>query len=127
MKEKKMEENKNKLPIPVNAPDRNDYVQGFGNKELTVTAGVALLAIIYFICMMVRSTDNIFKVFFMALGSILFTVALIVRDRYNETIIDKIRVIIQYQMVQKKYKYNYRNLYETEVEDEIEGKRTNGK
>lgn len=102
---------KEKLSIPVNVVEQEDFVAGFGNKELLITGVTLIAGIIIGILVYVCSANVIY-----ALGSgialLTITVTLIKRDRFDECIIDKMRFVKLYIKAQKQYVYSYYNIYE---------------
>ena len=53
-----------------------------------------------------------------------FAVMFFRRDRYLENCIDKLMQIYTYMKVQKKYEYEYKNIYEKELEEQWKQKKT---
>lgn len=112
--DKKKEE---KLFMSVKVPDSNDYIQGFGSKELAITmfgaaAAFVILILMYFI------TGNIAKS--IAVGAIITAAVVLVvrRDNCNECLIDKLRQILQYYTGQNRYEFQYYDYLRIEPEKE---------
>lgn len=97
---------KNDLYIPTNVSDSNDIISGFGMKELAITgagAGFALmLAIILY-----SSSKNIVTAVLLPFTVIAVIIVCVRRDKYSESVIDKLRFIWIYYRSQKRYKYQY--------------------
>lgn len=107
---------KDDLYIPVNVPSIELVISGYGKKELTI---VVLLVIIG---LGVGLTN------FIATKSVITTLLppailgagsafLLVRDRYCENMIDKLKYVFLYLKDQKEYEYKYVNIYENVKED----------
>lgn len=105
---------KNKeLYIPVNVPESEDFISGFGNKELAITTITFFVAIVLAIITYV-STDSVFKAVFIAAVLLAVVIIAIKRDKYDESIIDKIKLVNKYRKSQKKFVYEFYNIYEVE-------------
>lgn len=106
---------KKDLYIPVNVPDRNEFVPGFGNQEL-VACGVALaLGIVTFVimkygfgCGMVKSLIGCIS--FLAIAIVIFK-----KDKFGENLVYKLQYVIRFFQSQKRYVYKQYNIYEGEV------------
>lgn len=99
------------LYFPANVIDRNDFISGFGGKELMATLiafGTAIAAIV--ICFL--STGNMFLSVFVGIVIVAVTIILVRRDKFDESVIDKVRYIILYYRSQKRFVYDYYNIYE---------------
>lgn len=108
---------KKELYIPVNVPEREDFISGFGGKELTIT-GISLLIGIIVAAVIFVQTDAAFY----AVGAtgiiVALTIVLVRRDQFDESIIDKLRFVRLYHKAQKQFNYEYFNLYESREEVE---------
>lgn len=49
-------------------------------------------------------------------------VLLLIRDNANENLIDKVRIMMNYSKMQKKYYYEYFNVYDPKKENTMETK-----
>lgn len=108
MEEKKTDE---KLYMPVNVPDSKDYVAGIGNKELTIIGICLAVAVVMAIIIYTAVGDEV--VALIAAGTFIALVILCVRrDPFNESLIDKLKIVIAYYRAQKQYVYSYFNIYE---------------
>ena len=108
-----MEDKKNdeKLYMPVNVPDSEDYVAGIGNKELTIIGICLAVAVVMAIIIYTAVGDEV--VALIAAGIFIALVILCVRrDPFNESLIDKLKIVIAYYRAQKQYVYSYFNIYE---------------
>ena len=110
---KDMAGRKKELYIPVNVPEREDFVSGFGAKELSITGISLFFSIVCAVAIFVLSGRAFYAV---GSGAIIVTtvIMLIRRDRYDESLIDKFRFVLHYLKAQKKYVYKYHNIYEGE-------------
>lgn len=110
-----LDENKRPLHIPAQSSDRNDYIQGIGPKEVAIILAALLASAILavFICVFTGNIPmGLFTGFFM-IGS---TIIAVKRDSINESMIDKVNIIIEYSKSQKRYEYRYDDVFETEKE-----------
>lgn len=108
-----MEDKKNdeKLYMPVNVPDSEDYVAGIGNKELAIIGICLAVAVVMAIIIYTASGDEV--VALAAAGIFIALVILCVRrDPFNESLINKLKIVIAYYRAQKQYVYSYFNVYE---------------
>lgn len=108
-----MEDKKNdeKLYMPVNVPDSEDYVAGIGKKELAIIGICLAVAVVMAIIIYTASGDEV--VALAAAGIFIALVILCVRrDPYQESLIDKLKIVIAYYRAQKQYVYSYFNVYE---------------
>lgn len=102
---------KNKLVIPVNVVNQNDFISGFGGKEMGISAVALVIGVIVaVVCYAVN--EAILTGIALAAGIIGITILSVKRDRFNESLIDKIRFVRVYYKSQKKYEYEYYNIYE---------------
>lgn len=104
---------KQELYIPINVPESqaNDYFMGFGSKELLVTFVSfiisSIIAVIIFI-----NTDQVLYSAILGVGIVAITILIIQRDQFDESFIDKIKLVNKYFKSQKLYEYKYFNFYE---------------
>lgn len=99
-----------KLMIPAQTSDRDDYIQGIGKKEVMIIA-IALIAAIILIMYGVLIGGNLPVWAFAAFFLLAVTVIVVRRDSINESVIDKIQLVIAYQKSQKKYQYQQYDFY----------------
>lgn len=103
-----------KLYIPVNVVEQQDFIAGFGKKELVITAIAGMIAII-----LVLITYGISNNMVISIGAgaalLALTITAIVRDRYDESFVDKIKFVFRFNKSQKQYEYHYFNIYEGEM------------
>lgn len=52
----------------------------------------------------------------------IITFFLLIRDNANENLIDKVRIMMNYSKMQKKYYYEYFNVYDPKKENTMETK-----
>lgn len=119
-------EEREKLPIPVNVVEQEDFISGFGNKEILITALVFVIGVILGGIIFVGTGNMIIAI---GLASVLLaaTILIIKRDRFDESMIDKVRFVRIYINAQKQYMYSYYNIYEGRIEDGNAGTETDGK
>lgn len=95
-----------KLFLPPLIPDNNDYISGIGAKEAGILGagfGVAFLGIIIFYVMTGNMALSILIPF--AFFALLFVC--IRRDQYEESMVDKVKQIMDYSNAQKRFEYHY--------------------
>lgn len=112
-----MDEN-NKLMIPAQTSDRKDYVSGIGKKEVAVIGGSLVLSIMMVLISFALGL-SVAVAMFIAFFIVASTICVIRRDAINESLIDKIGLIICYRKEQKQFLYVHYAFYElpeTEVE-----------
>lgn len=103
--------NKKDLYIPLNVPDNDDVIRGFGKREICIIAASFLAA---FICIaaVYAKTQNMVYAIFTGIGMVAITVMIVRKDIYNENTIDKLKHIVRFSKTQKRYEYRYYNIYE---------------
>lgn len=108
---------KKDLYIPINVPDRNEMIPGFGTVELVACAiAVGIAAIVGII--MYMSGINVLYVVGTAVAIITVAIMIFRKDRYGENLIFKTQYVIAYHKSQKKYEYKYHNIYEGDIRRE---------
>lgn len=104
-----MEKSETKLFIPANVRPEKEYVSGIGMTEvkyLLVSLGIAvILAVLAYLI----KGDVLYSAGCM--GILPVTYALVVKDRVNESFIDKVRLLIEFSRTQKNYEYEYFDIY----------------
>lgn len=107
-----MESKKNELYIPLPVTDSRDYITGFGQREmgyLIVSFVVAIFIGILFQILFGNVATTVVSSF-----SFIGLMVIIVRkDNYDENLIDKVHIFIEYQKCQKRYEYEYYDWLET--------------
>lgn len=108
-----MEDNEKELTIFENCPSLEYIVNGYTIQDLGYVAilcgvGIAVALIIYFM------KGNTLPAVFVFAVIAAFAVMFFRRDRYLENCIDKLKQVYTYIRNQKKYEYEYRNIYEKE-------------
>lgn len=106
--------NKKDLYIPVNVPDRNELIPGFGTIELTVSAVALVVAAVIVIILYVMDFNILYA---LLIAIILFggVVVLVRKDKYGENLIYKTQYVLRFNKSQKRYQYKYHNIYEGRV------------
>lgn len=100
---------KKELYIPVNVPERNDFIEGFGAKELFYTAISFVIGAILAVTAYIVMHLEVFFAFLILAMIVTLTVLFTKRDSIDESFIDKIGFILSYNKAQKKYSYVYWN------------------
>lgn len=105
---------KKDLYIPVNVPDRNELIPGFGTMELTVCGIAVAIGIIVAIVMYVFGVNVLYAV---GTAAAIITIAVLVfrKDKYGENLLFKTQYVIAFHKSQKKYQYQYHNIYEGSI------------
>lgn len=105
------EERRKPLYFPTNCPDANDFVAGFGTKELCISIIALIVAIIVGIIIHVNTGNMIYT---LSTGAVIVvvTVLLVKRNKYQESFIDQLKQVISYHKAQKRFTYEYYNIYE---------------
>lgn len=125
MEEGKSMERRKPLYIPQNALDNNDIISGIGKNEIRIIALVVAIAIILVIYIFICNQDYVVMAIGLAVLTVMVTISLIHRNKYDESFIDYIKQLWNYKKMQKRYEYRYYNIYEGRYEDgETEDNRT---
>jgi len=110
-----MEEREEKLFVGENIPASRatDFVAGFGSKELFITL---IAAVVGLICggIVYANTAQIVYAIMASVGVVVLTILLVYRNKFDESFVDYIMLIIRYYRSQKQYEYEYCNIYEEE-------------
>ena len=104
---------KDKLPIPTNCPDADDLVPGIGRKEIMII-GVSFLVAVITALRVYLKIGNVFTCLVIAASIVFFTVIFVKRNQFQESFIDNIKQVIDYHLAQKRFQYEYYNIYEGE-------------
>ena len=104
-----MEKRKKELYIPINSPDTEDFISGIGKVELSIITIATFVSISLGVIYSVITTNTLGAVAFV-LMSVIFIVR---RDQYNENLIRKFEIVIEFIKSQKKFYYKYINIYES--------------
>ncbi len=115
------EKREERLYIPTNALDRDDYISGFGKKELEIAAAAFALCIVAVIFVVRADEQYMFVSIMAASGVLAVVISLIWRDSYDESLIEKVRQVIVCKREEKKYEYKYYDwiLDYVEVEEDV--------
>lgn len=106
-----MKNKKKDLYVPVHVPDRNELIPGFGTVELTICGAAVAVAAIVAIVMYIAGINIIYSVG-AAICIITFVILIFRKDRYGENLIFKTQYVMRFRTSQKKYLYQYHNIYE---------------
>lgn len=126
-----MTEKERELYIPTKILDADDFIQGFGKKELSITGLMCVVAILVGVTAYQCGISEAMA-FMSACGVVMITVVTVRRDSCNENVFQKLRVISKNNRMQRRYLYQYRNIYE-DIQENGEAikretvKRTNSK
>ena len=100
--------------------DHQYVIQGIGKHEMTILVIQFLAAIgLLLICAIF---GNITIGLFIGAAIVIITFFLLIRDNANENLIDKVRIMMNYSKMQKKYYYEYFNVYDPKKENTMETK-----
>lgn len=102
---------KEQLYIPTKILDSDDYITGIGAKEVYIILIISALAAAFGIVFN-KITGNTFSSVLVSVALIVITVFLVKRDMCNENVFQKVRILQKYSRSQKKFKYQYKNIYE---------------
>ncbi len=100
-----------KLYIPTKILDSDDFITGFSVNELAVTGCAAVFAALFGIWKY-HTTGNTFIAVMVAIAIIALVIFIVRRDMCNENIPQKIKILIKDLKIQKRFKYQYTNIYE---------------
>lgn len=104
-----MEKAEAKLFIPANVRPEKEYVSGIGTAEVRYLLISLAVAIILAVLAYLIKGDVLYSAGCM--GILPVTYALVVKDRVNESFIDKLRLLIEFSRTQKNYDYEYFDIY----------------
>ena len=110
-----MENKKLELKIPEKVSDHQYVIQGIGKHEMTIL----VIQLLLLICAIF---GNITIGLFIGAAIVIITFFLLIRDNANENLIDKVRIMMNYSKMQKKYYYEYFNVYDPKKENTMETK-----
>jgi len=106
-----------KLYIPTKILDSDDFITGFSVNELAVTGCAAVFAALVGIWEY-HNTGNTFIAVMEAIAIIALVIFIVRRDMCNENIPQKIKILVKDLKTQKRFKYQYTNIYEDILYDE---------
>lgn len=107
-----MEKRKKELYIPINSPDTEDFISGIGKVELTIIMIVTFLSIAVGVIYSIITTNTLGAVA-LVVTITMSTIVIVRRDQYNENLIRKFEIVIEFIKSQKKFNYKYVNIYES--------------
>lgn len=102
---------KEQLYIPTKILDSDDYITGIGAKEVYIILIVSALSAVLGV-MLNQITGDTFSSVLVSVALIVITVFLVRRDLCNENVFQKVKILQKYSRSQKKFKYQYKNIYE---------------
>lgn len=102
---------KKKLYISEKILDSDDFVTGFGGMELAISAVALVIALIVGVTIY-QISDNVMTALLVGAGIVIITVVTVHRDMSNENMLKKVKLLIKTARSQKKYLYQYTNIYE---------------
>lgn len=105
---------KKDLYMPANVPDRNEPIPGFGTTELTICGVAVGVSIITAIIMYL---SEVYILYAVGTAAAIITMAILIfrKDRYGENLLFKTQYVIAFHKSQKKYEYQYHNIYEGSI------------
>ena len=108
-----MEDNEkgNTLYIPMNIKTRFEFVNGFGLKELFITAIVTAISAGTAVIYNSVTQGDMFSSILIVLISGAVTGTCVTKNQYNQSVVDMIRLFIRFYTTQRKYPYKYVNRY----------------
>ena len=113
-----MENKTLELKIPEKVSDHQYVIQGIGKQEMTILIIQFLGAIgLIIVCAI---AGNITVGLCIGAVIVIITFFLLIRDNANENLIDKVRIMMNYSKMQKKYFYEYFNVYDPKKENTTE-------
>lgn len=100
------EEEKKPLSIPANCPPVEYVINGFTKSDMSYVIGAGIATFVMAIMVYANTKDTIKAV---AIGIMGIAMAVIIfhRDLYTENLIDKIRILLEYNKSPKSYIYRY--------------------
>lgn len=107
-----MEKRKKELYIPINSPDTEDFISGIGKVELTIIMIVSFVSISIGVIYSIITTNTLGAVA-LVVTITMSTIVIVRRDQYNENLIRKFEIVIEFIKSQKKFNYKYVNIYES--------------
>lgn len=99
------------LMIPRNCAPMEYVIDGFMATDFAYTVFVSFIGGLMAIISYIETEDAIRSMFIFAMF-IAVAVLIFRRDMYTENLIDKIRILVKYKQMPKKYRYEYVNIYE---------------
>lgn len=117
MEKYQLEDEKNILYIPFNVPPGKQIISGYTWRELRIAALSFLISCILGV-IIYSMIGTIIGLIAPIILITFVTIALVGKDKHNENTIDKIRIIIKFSKMQKKYYYKYTNIYEGKINDD---------
>lgn len=101
-----MEEEREKLYIPVNVRERNEWFPGYGFQEFIPTVIVGILSLIMGV-VVGTCLKNAIPALLVTSIPTMFTVIILTKNSYGENVIDILKNIVEYRKTQKIYEYYY--------------------
>ncbi len=111
-----MSEGKKELYIPLNVVESQDVIIGIAGKEIGYI-GCALIAGVILAVLTFSFSGSMVLAVLIGGTIVALTVMLVRRDKFNESMLDKFRFIKIYLKAQKKYEYQYHNIYGGYIDD----------
>lgn len=104
------------LYIPVNIRRRKEIVDGYGYKELTQTVVTSVIGLVIGVLVFIISDQIAYLVMVPIIFGVI-AVAIFRKNKFNQNMVSKIRMLIDYMNSQKKYYYKYHNIYESDLKE----------
>lgn len=108
-----MNQEVNRLYIPVNIRRRKELVDGFGKKEFLQTVSLSAVGIVVGIAIY-YFTNRIEVIVLASIIACVLGVTIFRKNRFNGNMVDKVKEMIQFYQSQRRFLYKYTNIYEVE-------------
>ena len=113
-----------KLYIPTNIPKERQVIEGLGSKELIQTVAVAGIGLLVGCLGMMLASKTISFLFFSTFIAGAAGLMVVKRNRYWQSIVIIFKAYMNFEKRQKRYRYQYSNIYEKEVRDSGQRQKT---
>lgn len=100
---------KKTIKIPTEIKLKTEFFDGYGMQELIKTIIVGAIASIIAYIVYLFTHQTLFSTFFV-LGAIVVSVIVLIKGQNNFSMLDSIKNLIKYELMQKEYRYK-RNKY----------------
>lgn len=98
-------EDRKTIKIPTEIKLKTEFFDGYGMQELIKTIIVAAIASVIAYIVYLVTHQTLFSTFFV-LGAIVVSVITLIKGQNNFSMLDSIRNLIKFKLMQKEYKYN---------------------
>lgn len=115
-----------KLYIPINIRKRKEHVEGISKTELVYASVMGGLGLALGIIFYITKWSNILVLASFPIILCIITLALVRKNKMNQSFIDQIKFYVQFVKSQKRFYYTYHNPYEKRSENEEGSSRKEG-